>query len=105
MEEYNLCVCVFVIVMHSVCGALPLAIFITSDEKEQTLKDAQELIKSCFGDSAFYGGNGPKLFMTDNCSELHEVWPNSVLLLCIFHVLQQVWQWLHEKKEWYRNRR
>ena len=40
--------------------------------------------------------------MTDNCCELHEalkeVWPNSVLLLCIFHVLQQVWRWLHEKK-------
>ena len=100
MEEYNLRV--FVIVTHSVCGALPLGIFITSDEKEQTLKDALELIKSCFGDSAFYGGNGPRVFMTDNCSELREalkeVWPNSVLLLCIFHVLQQVWGSLHEKK-------
>ena len=40
--------------------------------------------------------------MTDNCSELREalkeVWPSSLLQLCIFHVLQQVWRWLHEKK-------
>jgi hypothetical protein len=89
-------------VTHSVCGTLPLGIFITSDEKEQTLKDALELLKSCFSDLAFYGADGPRVFMTDNCSELREAlkeaWPNSVLLLCIFHVLQQVWRWLHEKK-------
>ncbi|XP_028413943.1 uncharacterized protein LOC114536797 [Dendronephthya gigantea] len=101
MEEYNLRV--FVMVTHSVCGALPLGIFITSDETEQTLKDALELMKSCFdSDSAFYGAGGPGVIMTDNCSELREAlkeaWPNSVLLLCIFHVLQQVWRWLHEKK-------
>ena len=38
MEEYNLRV--FVVVTHSVCGALLLGIFITSNEKEQTLKAA-----------------------------------------------------------------
>jgi hypothetical protein len=94
MEEYNLRV--FVMVTHSVCGALPLGIFITSDEKKQTLKDALELLKSCFSDLAFYGADGPRVFMTDNCSELREAlkealkeaWPNSVLLFCIFHVLQ-----------------
>ena len=36
MEEYKLRV--FVVVTHSVCGALPLGIFVTSDEKEQTLE-------------------------------------------------------------------
>ncbi len=36
MEEYNLRV--FVVVTHSVCGALPLGIFITSDEKNRPLK-------------------------------------------------------------------
>ena len=100
MEEYNLRV--FVMVTHSVCGALPLGIFVTSDEKEQTLKDALQLLKTCFCDFAFYGASGPRVFMTDNCHELRvslkEVWPNAVPLLCIFHVLQQVWRWLHEKK-------
>ena len=95
MEEYNLRV--FVMVTHSVCGALPLGIFVTSDEKEQTLQDALELFKSCLPEFAFHGASpdtGPKVFMTDNCYELREalqkVWPNAATVLCIFHVLQQV---------------
>ena len=53
---------------------------------------------------AFYNKatNGPKVIMTDNCDELkdalHAVWPNSRLLLCIFHLMQQVWRWLFDKK-------
>ena len=39
--------------------------------------------------------------MTDNCDELRnalkETWPKATLLLCVFHVLQQVWRWLYEK--------
>ena len=100
MEEYNLRV--FVVVTHSVCGALPLGIFATSDEKEQTLRDALELFKSSLPDFAFYGATGPRVFITDNCPELRvalkDVWPKSVPVLCIFHVLQQVWRWLHENK-------
>jgi hypothetical protein len=100
MEENNLRV--FFMVTHSACGALPLAIFVTSDEKEQTLIDALELLKSCLPDFAFYGAHAPKVFMTDNCYELrtslNEVWPSAVSVLCIFHLLQQVWRWLHEKK-------
>lgn len=38
--------------------------------------------------------------MTDNCEELHDSlaynWPDATLLLCIFHILQQVWRWLYE---------
>ena len=51
-------------------------------------------------DNAFFGRgvNGPAIFMTDNCSELRDalcfVWPLSILLLCLFHKLQQVWRWL-----------
>jgi hypothetical protein len=100
MEEYNLRV--FVVVTHSVCGALPLGIFITSDEKERTLKDALDLFKSSLPDGAFYGTKAPNVFMTDNCHELRvalkEAFPSSTSVVCIFHVLQQVWRWLHEKK-------
>ena len=39
--------------------------------------------------------------MTDTCSELRDalayMWPNAVLLLCSFHILQQVCRWLFEK--------
>ena len=91
MDEYNLRV--FLMVTHSACGALPLAIFVTSDEKEQTLKDALEMLKTCLPDYAFYGAQFPKVVMTDNCYELRsslsDVWPGAVSLLCLFHVLQQ----------------
>ena len=39
--------------------------------------------------------------MTDNCDELRsairEIWPSARLLLCIFHILQQVRRWLYDK--------
>ena len=39
--------------------------------------------------------------MTDNCSELRDAlrmtWP-STLLLCVFHLLQQICRWLHDSK-------
>ena len=64
--------------------------------------NALTLFKSILPDKAFYNSpNGPNVFMTDNCEELrnslHRIWPDSCLLLCIFHILQQVWRWLHDK--------
>ena len=50
----------------------------------------------------YYAKNGPAIIMTDNCDELrrslHRNWPNATLLLCVFHVLQQVWRWLFERQ-------
>ena len=54
-------------------------------------------------DGAFYGKgkSGPSIFFTDNSDELrdslHVNWPDANLLLCQFHVLQQVWRWLTDK--------
>ena len=39
--------------------------------------------------------------MTDDCDQkgaLSGVWPHSVLLLCIFHVLQAMWSWIWDAK-------
>ena len=48
------------------------------------------------------GNKAPQVILTDNCKEernaLKSVWPTSVLLLCIFHMPQQLWRWLHESK-------
>jgi hypothetical protein len=103
MEEFNLRV--FLMMTHSVCGALPLAIIITSDETTQTLVTAFSQLKSPLPDDSFFcapSGKGPRVFMTDNCMELkdaiHQVWPDATTVLCIFHLLQQVWRWLHDKK-------
>ena len=40
--------------------------------------------------------------LTDNCQEernaLKSTWPSITVLLCIFHMLQQTWRWLTDKK-------
>jgi hypothetical protein len=102
MEELNLRV--FIVCTHSVAGALPLGILIVSDERTATLVQGFTLLKNCMGENAFFCRQslGPMVIMTDNCSELRDalkiVWPESRLLLCIFHLMQQVWRWLYEKK-------
>ena len=52
-------------------------------------------------EGAFFCGVSPSVIMTDNCDELRQAleitWPGARLLLCIFHILQQAWRWLHEK--------
>ena len=83
---------------HSVVGALPMGLLITSDEKVDTLIAGFQQLKYCMDESSVYyrSGMGPKLIITDNCSELHDalnqVWPETKLLLCTFHILQQVWR-------------
>ncbi|XP_078702577.1 uncharacterized protein LOC144928219 [Branchiostoma floridae x Branchiostoma belcheri] len=102
-EEHNLKV--FMMCTHHVAGALPLGILITSDEKESTLCQGFQTLKSCLPTDAFYGNGpeaGPSVILTDNCSEernaLSQQWPRATLLLCTFHILQQVWRWLHDKR-------
>ena len=62
------------------------------------------MLQSVMPDNAFCGKGkvGPSVFMTDNCSELcdalNNVWPASRLLLCVFHLMQQVWRWLFDRK-------
>ena len=101
-EEHNLKV--FMMCTQSVAGALPCGILITSDEKESTLKLGFLLLKSSLPENAFHGRGpdvGPEVILTDNCKEerkaLNTVWPSSTLLLCIFHILQQLLRWLHDK--------
>lgn len=52
--------------------------------------------------TAFYGRREPQSFMTDNCNAkrkaLAVTWPTSQRFLCIFHILQQIWQWLVNSK-------
>lgn len=61
------------------------------------------LLKEALPENKSFGSCGyPKIFMTDNSSAeinaLHNNWPNSRHLLCIFHVLQAIWRWLWEAK-------
>src|SRR4051812_41036594 len=86
-------------------GALPLALFITSDELEITLEKAINLLKTILPPHAFFGRGptiGPMIFMTDDSSAernaLEICWPQEIRLLCTFHILQAFWRWLHDSK-------
>ena len=84
-------------------GGIPLGIVLTSDEKEETITAALQLLLELLPPNAFYSAGvekGPGILMTDDsCSEknaLKMIWPNSLQLLCIFHFLQRRWTWLWE---------
>ena len=61
-----------------------------------------QLLKEVLGESAFFSSGYPKCTITDDSDAqkgaLAEVWPQSQLLLCIFHVLQAAWRWLWNSK-------
>lgn len=95
---------VFLLMVHTSVGGLPLGIVITSSESENILSIAFELFKSILPESAFYkkGMNGPDIFITDDSSSerlsLRQSFPNSKLILCIFHVLQATWRYIWDAK-------
>ena len=74
---------------------------LASDEKELTLIKALNMLHEIFPERAFYDNAGPSVIMTENCNELRNAlkkrFPDSCLLLCIFHMLQQVWRWLYDR--------
>jgi hypothetical protein len=78
---------------HLVAGGLPLGVLIVPSKKTSTIKVALELYNKLLNNDSLYGPelNGPVVFMTDDskCERmaLTEMYPKSVLLLCIFHVL------------------
>ena len=84
-------------VTHTPVGALPLSIITTSDETTDTLTSAFQMYVNCLDANSFSGNatDGPDVIMTDNCDEFrdafHAVWPKCKLMLCIFHMMQQVW--------------
>ena len=98
-EKYNCSL--FILSTSSPAGGVPLAVAIPSDEKQDTINRAMEMVKQVLPTKAFYGRvEGPNLIMTDDSSTernaLSRVWPKATLLLCIFHFLQSCWTWLHD---------
>ena len=92
-------------IFHMMCpspiGGLPLGTLITTCADETRISEALELHKSLLPSDAFYGRGrvlGPKLVITDDDdaerNSLQQTWPDTILLLCIFHHLQALWSWL-----------
>lgn len=77
---------------------LPLGMFVTSGESEQIITKGLLLLKYILPENKFGGKAGPEIFMSDDCeaqqNNLHQVYLNSKIWLCSFHVLQSVWRWL-----------
>tara|TARA_B110000881_G_scaffold93064_1_gene81633 strand:+ start:432 stop:1049 length:618 start_codon:yes stop_codon:yes gene_type:complete len=91
---------VFLLLTHSCVGGLPIGVLITTSETHQTIVAALKLYRSILPSDCFGGRGliGPGVFMTDDSiterRALNEVFPQSVLLLCVFHILQATWRWL-----------
>ncbi|XP_022089374.1 uncharacterized protein LOC110978577 [Acanthaster planci] len=94
----------FMILTHSVAGGLPLGCLITTSESKETVVAALKLYQRMIPEDGFYGRGeqGPVVFLTDDSDSerqsLQEVFPNSITLLCVFHVLQATWRFLLEGK-------
>ena len=67
-----------------------------------TLKECLSSLEIILPENAFYGYKFPNVIITDDsqseCQALSGTCPNTTHLLCIFHVLQSFWRWLHEGK-------
>ena len=102
MDRYNLST--FILSTSHCGGGLPLGVMITSNEAAPTIQGCLSQLKTILPNGAFYNQStaGPKVIMTDDSESqrqaLAAIWPEATQLLCIFHVLQGFWTWLHEGK-------
>lgn len=83
-------------------GGIPLAVLIHKFTTKDDYASAFKFLRKSLGNFAFYGQMEPSIFMTDDSKSerqaLNEIFPNSTLLLCTFHVLQALLRWLCESK-------
>jgi len=91
---------IFIIYTNSCVGGLPVGGIILTSESMSVIAEGLELWKKLFSPSLLSGRSfkGPKVFMTDDSAAergaLCNVFPESTLLLCIFHILQATWRYL-----------
>lgn len=89
---------IYFFVTPSAAGGLPLGVIITDSEKEVIFSQPLKCFQKLLGDSAFYSMKYPVVFLTDNdlkeIKALEENFPQSIKLLCHFHVLKAFWNWL-----------
>ncbi|XP_072168755.1 uncharacterized protein [Diadema setosum] len=90
---------VFMLLTHSCVGGLLIGVLITTAETQPTITAALRLFTTILPSGSF-GGRGvvSTQLITDDCMAerraLQDVFPQSTLLLCSFHLLQATWRWL-----------
>ncbi|XP_065217359.1 uncharacterized protein LOC135843411 [Planococcus citri] len=83
-------------------GAVPCGVLITKQQTMDAFTTGFTLLKNMMASlgGSFFKQEFPNVIMTDNCAAeigaAKIVWPESILLLCIFHVLQYVLRWLQD---------
>jgi len=93
----------YLLVTPTAAGGVPIGAIIADSEKEEVFSTALEALITCFPQQkAFFGHQGPQIFLTDNDLKerqgLQRLFPSSKMLLCQFHVLKAVWAWLCDPK-------
>lgn len=79
-------------------GALPLGVCFHEHQNEVEYEGSFRLLKKSLGAEAFNGKGYPQTIRIDDSraefNSLKSVWPHTIILLCLFHLLQSVWRWL-----------
>ena len=79
----------------SEAGAIPIAIMLHDSQSTESYATGFNMIKSVWDKKSKYE---IACFVCDDSSSLHAAlkitWPLVIILLCIFHVLQALWNWL-----------
>ena len=91
----------FRLITPSPAGGLPVGYMILSSEKEEIITEALQLFQTILPSNAFFKRGpilGPRLFLTDDAdseiNSLKNVFPNSISLLCHWHMKQAIWRYL-----------
>ncbi|KAL5235033.1 hypothetical protein ACI65C_002443 [Semiaphis heraclei] len=102
VDRYG-CKVFFIYTNSCACGMLVGSLIVTSEATSIIVKGLELWKKMLSPESLGKRGQiGPRIFMTDDSlaerNALREVFPQTTLLLCIFHVLQAAWRYLWDSK-------
>lgn len=90
---------IFLLLVDSCCGGLPVGVIIASSDDDYVLTCGFKLYKSLFLKEDDLR-EGPRLIMTDSRIAVRDsfssAFPNAVVLVCAFNVLQAAWKYLFD---------
>lgn len=91
---------IFVLLCHSAVRGLPLGVIITSAETQSTISAGLRLLRTRIPSRNFFGCHGGPwtIALLEDCTPLRqalqEAYPEASFLLCAFHLVQEMRQWL-----------
>lgn len=85
---------------NTVIGGIPLGCIVTDTDCHEVFEAGLSALKSILPQEAFYHQGYPAIIMANAelKASLKAEFPNSIFLLCQFHVFRTIWGWLQDKK-------